>query len=62
MVRRFGRLSVRRTLKRAGSFTTTFESLFRALRDQSETSKMFLLTCLTSVYALNPTGTSFEPI
>ena len=32
---------------------------FWALGDQSELSKMFLLTCLISIYTLRPTGTSF---
>jgi len=33
--------------------------LFRALRGQSELSKICLLTCLISVYTLKPTGTSY---
>jgi len=33
--------------------------LFRALGDQSGLSKMFLLTCLISVYTFKPTGTSY---
>jgi hypothetical protein len=51
---------VLRTLKRATPSSATFDFLFRALGDQSELSKMFLLTCLISVYTLKPTGTSFE--
>jgi hypothetical protein len=46
--------------KRAAPSSAIFISSLRALEDQSELSKMFLLTCLTSVYALNPTGTWFE--
>jgi len=33
--------------------------LFQALGDQSGLSKMFLLTCLISVYTLKPTGASY---
>jgi hypothetical protein len=55
--------SLKRTgasLKRTCTGSAKFDFSFRALVDQSEPSKMFLLTCLISVYTFNPTGTSFE--
>jgi len=52
--------SVTWSLKRAVPSSTFLCFSFRALGDQSRLSKMFLLTCLISVYTLKPTGTSFE--
>jgi len=48
------------SLKRAELFSATFDFSLRALGDQSELPKMFLLTCLITVYTSNPIGTSFE--
>jgi len=48
------------SLKRAVPSSTFLCFSFRAFEDQSGLSKMFLLTCLISVYTLKPTGTSFE--
>jgi len=48
------------SLKRAESCSATFDFLLRALGDQSELLRMFLLTCLIIVYISNPIGSSFE--
>jgi len=48
------------SLKRAGLCSATFDFLLRALGDQSELSKLFLLTYLIIAYVFNPIGTSFE--
>ena len=47
------------SLKRAGPIFQHFLLTFRAFGGCSELSKMFLSTCLTTVYALKPIGTPY---
>jgi len=48
------------SLKRTVPYSAIIHFPFRTLGDQSGLSKMFLLTCLITIYTSNPTVTSFE--